>query len=149
MSDPKTSDPANNIPPIYVDPGNYKYNHGCYPGSEIDRSLDASQMADEKYAFYDAGYNSSRYPSPGPWNSVACRVHIYLWARWGFFQLFDTLHFVFWLSDRGANPSGVGSHHVQPSSRNDEISQRPVETIKNNAGRDQVQSDNPSFVADL
>lgn len=54
MSDPKTLGPSNNIPPLCVEPDSWMndiYNHGHYPGSEVDRLLDATQTLDESVLF--------------------------------------------------------------------------------------------------
>lgn len=52
MSGPKTSGPAGNIPPAYVDPDSWTmYNSLFYPDSEVDRDLDAHQWADEGVLF--------------------------------------------------------------------------------------------------
>ena len=68
-SDPKMLGPSNDIPANCVEHDlwiNYTYNHGCYPGSEVDRALDASQTADESMLFMMPDTNlSTPYPAPG------------------------------------------------------------------------------------
>ena len=68
-SDPKMLGPSNDIPANCVEHDlwiNYTYNHGCYPGSEVDRALDASQTADESMLFMMPDTNlSTPHPAPG------------------------------------------------------------------------------------